>query len=197
MPRKVEASVGQGWFEIPGTLEDARRVYAEARHVGGVLEWSPLGPDRWQPCSNAIQSQTLEEARSACPQYCYRLRPYEDAVPPMRMSPADKVERAKLLGKMLDAGVVTLGVDFGEDGESESVADAIAMVRLQGERAQDQADDITTQNRLADACSRANRLSDECGELRTERDELLRENAVLRRKVEKLERGTRRPGRRW
>lgn len=37
---------------------------------------------------------------------------------------------------------------------------------------------------------RANRLSDECGTLRAELDELLRENAVLRRKVEKLERSS-------
>lgn len=35
---------------------------------------------------------------------------------------------------------------------------------------------------------RANRLSDEAGALRTERDELLRENAVLRRSLERAER---------
>jgi hypothetical protein len=34
----------------------------------------------------------------------------------------------------------------------------------------------------------ADRLGDECGALRTERDELLRENATLRRKIERLER---------
>lgn len=34
----------------------------------------------------------------------------------------------------------------------------------------------------------SNRLSDVCGALKTERDELLRENAVLRRRIEKLER---------
>lgn len=31
-------------------------------------------------------------------------------------------------------------------------------------------------------------LADECGALRTERDDLLKENAVLRRKIERLER---------
>lgn len=41
---------------------------------------------------------------------------------------------------------------------------------------------------VTDAQARANRLSDECGALRTERDELLVENATLRRKLEKLER---------
>jgi hypothetical protein len=40
--------------------------------------------------------------------------------------------------------------------------------------------------------SRANRLADECMVLRSERNDLLRENAVLRRKVERMERGGRR-----
>ncbi len=40
----------------------------------------------------------------------------------------------------------------------------------------------------ADAWQRANELSDQCGALRTENDELLRENAQLRRQVERLER---------
>jgi len=35
--------------------------------------------------------------------------------------------------------------------------------------------------------ARASQLADEAGALRTERDELLRENAVLRRKLERLE----------
>jgi hypothetical protein len=39
---------------------------------------------------------------------------------------------------------------------------------------------------------RASRLSDECGALRTERDELLRENAQWRRKYEQLERKVKR-----
>lgn len=39
---------------------------------------------------------------------------------------------------------------------------------------------------------RANRLADECGALRTERDELLRENAQLRRTIERLERRAKR-----
>lgn len=38
--------------------------------------------------------------------------------------------------------------------------------------------------RLEAAEQRASRLGDECGQLRAERDELLRENAVLRRKLE-------------
>lgn len=42
-----------------------------------------------------------------------------------------------------------------------------------------------------DAEKKASRLADECGALRTERDELLRENAVLRRGIEKLERAKR------
>lgn len=37
---------------------------------------------------------------------------------------------------------------------------------------------------------RANRIADECGALRAERDELLKENATLRRTVERLERKT-------
>lgn len=41
---------------------------------------------------------------------------------------------------------------------------------------------------LREAEQRACRLSDATGALRTERDELLRENAVLRRRVEQLER---------
>lgn len=41
------------------------------------------------------------------------------------------------------------------------------------------------------ANERANRLADECGILRSERDELLKENAVLRRENERLKRGKR------
>jgi hypothetical protein len=38
---------------------------------------------------------------------------------------------------------------------------------------------------LEEVSKRANRLADECGNLRHERDELLRENAILRRKLER------------
>lgn len=45
------------------------------------------------------------------------------------------------------------------------------------------------ESRYAAEQYRANKLSDEAGTLRTERDDLLRENAQLRRTIEKLERG--------
>jgi hypothetical protein len=41
---------------------------------------------------------------------------------------------------------------------------------------------------LEEVSKRANRLADECGNLRHERDELLRENAILRRKLERAKR---------
>jgi hypothetical protein len=40
--------------------------------------------------------------------------------------------------------------------------------------------------------AREMQLADDCGDLRHERDELLKENAMLRREVERLQRGARR-----
>jgi len=47
------------------------------------------------------------------------------------------------------------------------------------------ADAAKWEQRYAAEQARANKLSDEAGSLRTERDELLRENATLRRKLER------------
>lgn len=60
---------------------------------------------------------------------------------------------------------------------------------------QERAQRITFEDAMKRACRQAHeadvracRLSDECGKLKTENTELLRENAVLRREVERLER---------
>ena len=88
-------------------------------------------------------------------------------------------------------------IDVGITQESEAAADAVsapidAGITLQESEAAAAAVFEATAATLRDATTAMrdiaelnNRLSDACGALRTERDELLRENAVLRRRLER------------
>lgn len=196
--RKVEVQLSDGtWMESAHDMADAIGHGIPARYVGGVLEqWSNSGI--W--ISDVEQSQTLEEARAAsqCKSLPIRLRPYEDGAPTAPDLTAHMVkmvdEQQARLRKMVEypeweakvvehAANAVRQADGGIATQMAELADAAAQAK-------------TTADQFRDAyrseAIRANRLSDECGALRTERDELLRENAVLRRKCERLERKVKR-----
>lgn len=85
MARKVEVQMDGGRWEpwngretLPEQLLGREGIFG-ARYVGGVLEWSPLDTDRWRPCAENVQHQTVAECYEKCPSYDYRLRPNGDA----------------------------------------------------------------------------------------------------------------------
>lgn len=203
--RKIEVKVGGEWVMPTAeqtSIEDAKRYYADARYVGGVLEYQRVATGEWKDVHVDGQHFTPSEraAEQGVTVDAYRLRPYDDAaVPTTRQGWEDKIV-ADVASKMapvpkargrLAAGSSPPGTHTTDQRTKEMRA--IMRTDVSAVDCSDFGDKVIAasanyRNKALENAERANRLSDECGTLRTERDELLRENAVLRRKVEKLER---------